>query len=130
ASGMQALDSAVMSIQSGRSDLVLAGGTDALSRASVMLQPDMAAWLGRWNKARTIKERAGVFRTLKSRHLKPVIGLLVGLTDPVVGLSMGQTAESLAHEFGITRSQMDEYAARSHVLTRRAQERHVLDTEI
>jgi acetyl-CoA C-acetyltransferase len=51
-----------------------------------------------------------------------VIGLMRGLTDPNVGLLMGQTAENLAHRFGITRRQMDEYAARSHQRLARAQE--------
>ena len=37
-----------------------------------------------------------------------------GLTDPIVGLLMGQTAENLAFRFGITRREMDEFAARSH----------------
>ena len=37
-----------------------------------------------------------------------------GLTDPMVGLLMGQTAENLAFRFGITRREMDEFAARSH----------------
>jgi acetyl-CoA C-acetyltransferase len=45
-----------------------------------------------------------------------------GLTDPNVGLLMGQTAEILAHRFGITRRQMDEFAARSHARVIRAQE--------
>src|SRR5690606_25251445 len=40
--------------------------------------------------------------------------LLKGLTDPVVGLSMGQTAENLATHFGIDRAAMDAYAAESH----------------
>src|SRR5438045_7923411 len=44
----------------------------------------------------------------------PVIGLMKGLTDPVVGLLMGQTAENLAFRFGITRREMDLFAARSH----------------
>jgi acetyl-CoA C-acetyltransferase len=37
-----------------------------------------------------------------------------GLTDPIVGLLMGQTAENLAYRFGITRAEMDAYSARSH----------------
>ena len=40
-------------------------------------------------------DKLKVFGSLRPRHLKPVIGLLRGLTDPVVGLSMGQTAENL-----------------------------------
>lgn len=130
ASGMQALDSAVRSIQTGRSHLVLAGGTDALSRTPVSLKPDMVAWLSRWGRAKHPMDRLRTLSALRMRHLKPVIGLLVGLTDPVVGLSMGQTAENLAHDFGITRAQMDQYAARSHALTRRAQERGLFDNDI
>jgi acetyl-CoA C-acetyltransferase len=42
------------------------------------------------------------------------VGLLKGLTDPVVNLSMGQTAEILAYHFKITREQMDEFALASH----------------
>ena len=45
-----------------------------------------------------------------------------GLTDPMVGLLMGQTAENLAHRFGITRAQMDAYSVRSHQRVARAQE--------
>jgi acetyl-CoA C-acetyltransferase len=55
-------------------------------------------------------------------HLRPVIGLLRGLTDPVVGLSMGQTAEILAERFAISREQMDAYAVRSHQRLAAAQE--------
>jgi acetyl-CoA C-acetyltransferase len=43
-----------------------------------------------------------------------VIGIMKGLTDPMVGLLMGQTAENLAHRFGITRAQMDAFSVRSH----------------
>src|SRR5690554_1710128 len=122
ASGMQALDSALMSIQAGRYDLALAGGVDALSRAPVLLSDDMVGWMGRWGKARTTRARLQALQGLRPHFLKPVIGLLKGLTDPVVGLSMGQTAENLAHQFGISRKQMDEYAARSHARTLRAQQ--------
>lgn len=130
ASGMQALDSALMSIQAGRYDLALAGGVDALSRAGMMLSDDMVAWLAGWNSARGTGNKLRALQALRPRFLKPAITLLKGLTDPIVGLSMGQTAENLAHEFGITRSQMDDYAARSHALTGRAQQRHIFDDEI
>jgi acetyl-CoA C-acetyltransferase len=45
-----------------------------------------------------------------------------GLTDPMVGLLMGQTAENLAYRFGITREQMDAYSVRSHQRVARAQD--------
>src|SRR5690606_1905614 len=52
ASGMQALDSALLTIQAGRADLVLAGGVDALSRAPVLLSDDMVSWLADWNNSK------------------------------------------------------------------------------
>ena len=114
ASGMQALDSAIANIQTGRSQLVLAGGTDALSRAPVLFSDDMVRWLASWYAARGIGARLATLGRLRLRHLAPVIGLLKGLTDPVVGLSMGQTAENVATRFGISRQAMDAYSAQSH----------------
>ena len=114
ASGMQALDSAYKDIVSGRADLVLAGGVEAMSHAPVLLNNDMVAWLGAWMGAKTAMQRIKVLGRLRPGHLKPIIGLLRGLTDPVVGLSMGQTAENLAYRFGIKRSEMDAFAMRSH----------------
>jgi acetyl-CoA C-acetyltransferase len=46
--------------------------------------------------------------------LTPVIGIVKGLTDPVVNLLMGQTAENLAWKFGISRAEMDAYSVESH----------------
>lgn len=114
ASGMQALDSGVMSIQTGRSQLVLAGGVDALSRAPILFTDEMVQWLAAWGKSRSLGARLATLKTLRPRFLAPVIGLLKGLTDPVIGLSMGQTAENVAHRFGLTRADMDNYAAQSH----------------
>ena len=114
ASGMQAIDSAIANIQTLRSDLVLAGGVDALSRAPLLFSDDMVHWLARWNAARSMREKWTALGQLRLTMLKPVIGLLKGLTDPVVGLSMGQTAEEVAHRFGVTREEMDRYANESH----------------
>ncbi len=81
ASGMQALDSGVMSIQTGRSQLVLAGGVDALSRAPLLFTDEMVQWLAAWGKSRSIVARLATLKTLRPRFLAPVIGLLKGLTD-------------------------------------------------
>ena len=114
ASGMQALDSALMNVRAGRSDLILAGGVDALSRAPLLFSDAMVMWLSRWYAAKTIGQRAALLAQFRPGFFAPVIGLMKGLTDPVVGLLMGQTAENLAYRFGITRREMDEFAARSH----------------
>ncbi len=114
ASGMQALDTAALDIASGRADLVLAGGTEAMSHSPVLLSQAMVSWLALWNHAHSLPARGRALAQLKMQYLKPVIGLLRGLTDPVVGLSMGQTAEKLAQRFHIDREQMDAYANQSH----------------
>lgn len=114
ASGMQAIDSAMANIQSGRSQLVLAGGVDALSRAPLFFSDAMVRWLSRWYAARTLGQRLTALAAFRPAMLVPVIGIVKGLTDPVVGLTMGQTAENLAWRFGIDRSDMDAFAVRSH----------------
>ena len=48
ASGMQSIDSAVNNIRAGRSNLVLAGGVDALSRAPLLFSDAMVHWLSNW----------------------------------------------------------------------------------
>jgi acetyl-CoA C-acetyltransferase len=127
ASGMQALDSAALGLQTGRTDLVLAGGVDALSRAPLLLPDEMTHWLARWQQARTLKQRLALLRRLRPAYFKPVIGLLKGLSDPVIGLSMGQTAENLVHQFGLTRAQLDAYAAQSHARALDARARGAFD---
>ncbi|MBI5450388.1 MAG: acetyl-CoA C-acetyltransferase [Gammaproteobacteria bacterium] len=122
ASGMQALDCAYSNIANGRSELILAGGTESMSHAPLLLSTEMVTWLAEWNKCKTIGQRIHVLRHLKPKYLQPIIGLLRGLTDPVVGLSMGQTAENLAHRFSISRLRMDEFAVNSHLRLGRAQD--------
>ncbi|MGV8991936.1 MAG: acetyl-CoA C-acetyltransferase [Thiobacillus sp.] len=114
ASGMQALDSAAKDIALGRADLVLAGGTEAMSHHPVLFNEKMVAWLAGFNRAKTMPQKLRELARLRGAHLVPVIGLLRGLTDPVVGLTMGQTTEELAHRFGITRAEMDAFALQSH----------------
>ena len=115
ASGMQALDSAYVNILAGKSHLVLAGGTDAMSHAPLLFGPKMVDWLADWYGAKSFGQRAGVATQFRLAYLVPVIAILKGLTDPIVKLTMGQTAEIVAKRFGITREMMDAFAADSHL---------------
>lgn len=114
ASGMQAIDSAMANIHSGRSQLVLAGGVDALSRAPLLLSDPMVRWFAGWMGARSLGQRLAMLKKFRFGYLAPVIGIMKGLTDPIVGQLMGQTAENLAWRFGISRDEMDAYAVESH----------------
>jgi acetyl-CoA C-acetyltransferase len=127
ASGMQALDSAMVNIQAGRSNLVLAGGADALSRAPLLLSDAMVLWLSSFYAAKTLGRKAALIARLKPGYFAPVIAIMKGLTDPFVGLLMGQTAENLAQRFGITRAEMDAFSVRSHQRVARSQEKDRLE---
>ena len=123
ASGMQAIDSGISNLLTGRSELVLAGGVDALSRAPLLYSDKMVLWFSDLAATKTTSQRIAAFGKLPVRALlAPVIGIMKGLTDPMVGLLMGQTAENVAHRFGITREQMDEFSLKSHKKVLRAQE--------
>jgi len=115
ASAMQALDSAARNIWLGRADLVLAGGTESMSRAPILFNDDMVNWLADLARAKAPLDKALHITRLRPKHFAPVIALVKGLTDPIVGMNMGQTCEVIADRFGITRKEMDRFAVQSHL---------------
>lgn len=126
ASGMQALDDAVKDIASGRSELILAGGTEAMSRAPLLFDQKMVNWLsGIWG-AKSTGDKLKQMMKFRPGFLTPVVALLRGLTDATINLNMGQTAEIVAHRFGITREEMDAFSLESHRRVSAAQEKHYL----
>ena len=127
ASGMQAIDNAAQDIASGRCELVLAGGTEAMSHAPLLFNQKMASWLGHWSSAKGFQQRFATLAQFRVSFLVPVIALLRGLTDPIIGMNMGQTAEELAYRFHITREQMDEFSAQSHLRLKKAYEQGHMD---
>lgn len=130
ASGLQALDSAALDIACGRCDLVLAGGTEAMSQAPVLLNPETLRFLAAWNSAKTWRMRLRHLSQWRWKYVVPIVALLRGLQDPIVGLSMGQTAEIIAHKFGITREQMDQWSLQSHQRLAIAQDTGIFNDEI
>lgn len=120
ASGMQAIDDAYKDIAMGRHDLVLAGGVEAMSRAPLLFNESMVEWFANWMGAKTFFAKLGVLCKFKLKNFVPIIALLKGLKDPLVGLSMGQTAENLAYRFGIDRGSLDQYALESQLRSARA----------
>ena len=130
ASGMQALDSAIGQIQLNQSNLVLAGGVEAMSHAPLLFREDYVHWLADLARAKTWQKKLQVIIKFRPSLLKPIIGLLCGLTDPTVNMSMGQTAEKIAHRFNISREAMDEFAIRSHLQLTQAQADNIFEQEI
>ena len=113
-SGMQSIDTAYRYIRDGSHQMILAGGAEALSHAPLTLRQSAVEWFGRMSTAKGPLEQAKNMAGIRPEFFKPVIGLERGLTGPITTLSMGQTAEVLAHHFGIDRETADAYAMQSH----------------
>lgn len=114
ASGMQAAASAYAQILAGMSDTVLVGGVESMSGYSFYIKKKLRDVLTTAQRAKTIGAKVRAVLSLRPGDFVPVIGLVEGLTDPVSGLIMGETAEVLVRDFGITRREQDEYALESH----------------
>jgi len=114
ASGLQAIASAVELIRNGQANTVIAGGTESMSNIPLIFPKEMSDFLGWLMAAKTPAQKLKTFLRFRPRMLKPIVALVEGLKDPFCGLNMGQTAEILAKEFGITRDMQDEFALASH----------------
>ncbi len=114
ASGFESVTSAYEKIRCGLDEIVIAGGTESMSNIPLVFGKEITKILMGLNKARTVFEKVKLLSRIRPGYLKPVSVLALGLTDPVCGLNMGQTAEVIAKEFGITRKEQDEFSLVSH----------------
>jgi len=131
ASSMQAVSSACEQILSGRAEVVVAGGTESLSNTPLVYSPRATAWFAKLNRAKTLGQKAGLLlKAPWGEFLRPRVSLVEGLSDPTCGLNMGQTAEILADEFGLSRLVQDEFAVQSHLKAAKAQASGRFDREI
>src|SRR5882672_9599358 len=116
ASGIESVVEAAYRIRSGDADLVVAAAVESMSRIPLLFRDDAQNVWTSVARARNLASRLAAFARFRPRHFRPVVGLELGLTDPVSGLNMGETAEVLAREFGIPREDQDAFAMRSHRL--------------
>ncbi|MFO7177098.1 MAG: acetyl-CoA C-acyltransferase FadI [Pseudomonadota bacterium] len=112
ATSYQSTVSVAQSIADGTIDCGIAGGADSASDVPMTISKGLSAALVRANRARTLAERVQAFRGLSLADLAPVAPALRELST---GLTMGESAEKMAKENGISREQQDEFAHRSHV---------------
>ena len=103
ASGIQSIANAVAGIAVGDADAYLVGGTENMSMAPYYIPAEASRWGAR----------------LRNREL--LDANWVGLTDHFTGSLMGETAENVADDFGITREMQDAFALESHNKAFRAQ---------
>jgi acetyl-CoA C-acetyltransferase len=129
-SGMQSIDTGFRYIREGNANLILAGGTEALSYAPLVWPQQGVRWFAGLAGAKSLGTRIAAALKVRPSFLKPIIGLERGLTDPITELNMGQTAEVVGHLFGITRAESDAYAAESHQRLAKAQREGFLKGEV
>jgi acetyl-CoA acyltransferase len=115
ASGLEAVLIACEKVRAGAADVIACGGAESMSRMPMQLPAEANPFFARLARARGAGARLRALASAPWRALVPRSALLEGLTDPVCGLNMGETAEKLAREFGISRERQDSFALESHV---------------
>jgi acetyl-CoA C-acetyltransferase len=130
ASGMQSISSAIEKINSNQGELYLVGGMESMSNIPLLYSDEFRNLITKFSYSKSIIEKFELLTTFRLSFLKPTIGLISGLTDPISGKIMGITAENLANEFKISRAAQDEYALNSHKKAQKAIEAGIFKDEI
>ncbi len=129
ASGFEAITQAQERMLSGRGEVFVVGGTESMSGVPLLFHPKAAAKFARLGRAKSLPAKLAAIAKFRPVDFKPRIGLLVGLKDPVSALNMGQTAELVAREAGVSREEQDRFAERSHQRALAARERLAAEIE-
>lgn len=131
ASALESISHGYEKIRSGTMDVVIAGGTENMSQMPTLLPNKIQGIFDQLFTAKGPKQALPLLWKLFKADMKqikallqgnmrdeyfPVISVMQGLTDPFVGINMGQTAEILAKEWGLSRETQDKFALRSHQL--------------
>jgi len=111
ASANQAIADVASSIILGHVDVGIAGGAESLSDVPILHSRRMARILMDAQKAKTLGARLATFAKVRPRDLVPDAP---AIAEPSTGLTMGQSAEKMAKENGISRQEQDEIALASH----------------
>lgn len=114
ASGFESLTSAYDKMCAGRGRVFIVGGTESMSQMPLLFSQRAANKFAKLARAKSFTQKLGAVLAFRPRDFRPRIGLQLGLTDPVCGLNMGQTAELLALEWQISREEQDAFSLESH----------------
>jgi acetyl-CoA acyltransferase len=109
----QAIAAAHDQIILGHAEVIIAGGTESLSDIPILHSRRFAELLVQASKAKSLGKRLGTLARTRPRDLVPVTP---AIAEPSTGETMGQSAEKMAKENGISREAQDEFALRSHRL--------------
>ena len=112
-SANQAITDAAQMIEVGQAEVVVAGGAESLSHVPITVSDKLSKTLVSASRGKTLGQRLSPFSSLRPRDLIPVTP---AIAEPTTGETMGESAERMAKENGISREDQDAWALRSHEL--------------
>lgn len=127
ATSIQAMIAAANAIALGQAHVAIAGGTESMSDPPIFSSRPLAHALVQASRARNLPEKLKPFQKLSPKDLLPVPPAIAEYTT---GLSMGESAEKMAKENGITRAEQDEIALKSHQNAAKAWREKWFDQEV
>ncbi|WP_294951449.1 acetyl-CoA C-acyltransferase [Sulfurovum sp.] len=122
ASGMESITTAAARIYAGEGKVYVCGGVESMSNIPLVYNEKMTLLFEKLARSKSALDKVRTLLGFRPAFLKPIIGLMSGLTDPVSGLLMGSTAEVLAQDFGISREEQDFFSFMSHQKAAKAKE--------
>lgn len=114
ASGLEAITYAATKAKAEEGDTFLVGGTESMSQMPLLFSSGASEKFFSLFGARSLTEKIKAFSKFRVKDMIPQVSLRMGLSDPISGINMGQTAEILARELEITRGEQDAFAFLSH----------------
>ncbi len=147
ASALESIATGFDKIKAGMAEVVISGGTESMSQMPLLYSEEVTRAIAALGGAKGPGQQIPALMNLLGADLKaiknlvttnpmarapykPRVAIIEGLTDPFVGKNMGETAELLAKEFSISRTEQDEFALRSHQLASQAMKNGVMGEEI
>jgi acetyl-CoA acyltransferase len=127
ASGTEATSTAANAITLGQADVAVVGGVECLSDVPILFTRRFSDALVAASRAKKLPDKLKTFSRLRPKDLMPVPP---AIAERSTGKTMGQHAEAMARENGITRQAQDEFALRSHRLAAAGTEDGRLPAEI
>ncbi len=127
ASSAEAVAGIVAKIQSGQIEIGLAGGVESISSVRALFSQEATDFFQDFAKMKTAGQRIGHFKNFKLGLLAPHAP---GIKEATTGLTMGQSADLMAREFKVGRSEQDEYAMNSHLKAHQGWEKGFFKTHV
>lgn len=112
-SANEAITDGAQMIEVGHADVVIAGGAESLSHIPITVSDELSKSLVQASKGKTLGQRLKSFSSVRPGDLIPV---QPAIAEPTTGETMGESAERMAKENGISREDQDHWALRSHRL--------------